>query len=288
MRLNSVVGAALLCCALGAVLTTPIVSHAQATPAQVEVSRKIAELGWYKVGQSGDIAGKATFVASQKYTFLNPADTDKFLVINGNPPKGSANTIASTESDWFAILSFSPEGLIKDDEKIDAQTLLVSLKEASAAEGENRRKAGYSPLSVIGWAIPPRYDNENKRLEWATLVRDETDQTILANVSTKILGRSGFTNVTLVTGSAETVEKDLADFKLAMANFNYVSGEKYSDWKQGDKVAAYGLGALVLGGAAAVATSKGGFKAIGLAILAGLAALWGVVKNLVNRKKTPQ
>ena len=76
----------------------------------------------------------------------------------------------------------------------------------------------------------------------------------------------------------------MADFKLALKNFDYVSGEKYSEWKQGDKVAAFGLGALVLGGAAAVATSKGGFKMVFLAIAAGAAALWGGFKKFFGRK----
>ena len=73
-----------------------------------------------------------------------------------------------------------------------------------------------------------------------------------------------------------------------VASSSPVDGERYSDWKEGDKVAAYGLGALVLGGAAAVATSKGGFKAIGIAILAAVAALWGGIKKLLGRKKTSQ
>lgn len=288
LRYKSVVGAALLCCALGAAVTTPSLSFAQATEEQQELARQFQSLDWYKLGQKGDIAGKATFVATQNHTFLNAANTDKFLTLNGNPPRGSAYTVAPVEDDWFAILSFSAEGYIKDDEKIDADALLASLKEGNAAESERRRKAGYDALTITGWAIPPRYDTTNNRLEWATLLRDEADQSILANVSTKILGRSGYMNVTLVASSPENVEKDLADFKLAMANFSYVDGEKYSDWKQGDKVAAYGLGALVLGGAAAVATSKGGFKALGIAILAGLAALWGGIKKLLGRKKESQ
>lgn len=77
----------------------------------------------------------------------------------------------------------------------------------------------------------------------------------------------------------------MEDFKKALKNFDYVSGEKYSEWKQGDKIAAYGLGALVVGGAAAVATSKGGLKAIGLAIVAGIAAVWAFIKRIFMRKQ---
>jgi uncharacterized membrane-anchored protein len=288
-KLKSVVSAAVLCCALGATVSVPAMAFAQTQTEQQEVSRQLAELGWYESGKVGNIAGKATFQASEKYTFLSPSDTDKFLVINGNPSTGGiSNTIAPVQGDWFAILSFAPEGLVKDDEKIDADALLTSLKEANVQGAAKRRELGFSPLTMLGWAIPPRYDTANKRLEWATLLQDEDSKSIFANVSTKVLGRSGYTNVVLVTGSADSVERDLAEFKASMANFKYVDGERYSDWKEGDKVAAYGLGALVLGGAAAVATSKGGFKAIGIAILAAVAALWGGIKKLLGRKKTSQ
>lgn len=252
--------------------------------ADADIQRKLASLSWYKPGQVGDVAGKATFAASEKYTFLNPTDTDTFLQVNGNPPRNGAYTVASTQTDWFAILHFSPEGYVKDDEKIDADALLDVLKKNNSRESEERRKQGYPVLTLTGWAIAPRYDAQNKRLEWGTLLRDESTKQLHANVSTKVLGRSGYTNVVLVT-SPETVERDLADFKSALGDFSYVSGEKYSDWKQGDKVAAYGLGALVLGGAAAVATSKGGLKALGIAVLGGLAALWAGIKRFMGRGK---
>lgn len=264
----------------------PVDGWTQAQTDQKQLQAKLASLGWYKAGQSGDIAGKASFLATGKYSFLNPSDTDKFLELNGNPPAGGkSNTVASIESDWFAVLRFAPEGYVKDDEKIDADALLSTLKENNQRESEERRQKGYSALKILGWSIPPRYDRQHKRLEWGTLLRDEQSNAVYANVSTKMLGRSGYTNVVLVTSSPESVEKDLADFKAAMANFSYVNGEKYSDWKQGDKVAAYGLGALVVGGAAAAMTSKGGLKAIGLAVVAGLAALWAAIKRLFLGRK---
>lgn len=249
-----------------------------------ESSEKIAALGWYKAGKVGQVGSQATFKASEKYTFLNAADTDTFLQLNGNPPQKDSYTIAGTTSEWFGILSFSPEGYVKDDEKIDADELLKTLKANSEEEAKERKKQGYPVLNLEGWAIPPRYDTQSKRLEWGTQLRDETTGDLIVNVSTKILGRSGYTSAVLVTDPA-TVEQDLADFKVALGNFEYVSGEKYSEWKQGDKVAAYGLGALVLGGAAAAAASKGGFKAIGIAIFAGLAALWGAIKRFFSRSK---
>ncbi len=281
---NSIASAAILACLMGGTVFLPTVTLAQTQEEQAYI-QKLKALDWYKSGRVGDVAGMATFVATENVTFLTPSDTDKYLMINGNPPaNGTSNTIANLNEGWFAILTFAPEGLVKDDETIDADALLKTLKENSLNEAAERRKQGYSPLNVVGWAIPPRYDSVNKRLEWATSLRDEDTQSLYANVSTKVLGRSGYTSVVLVTESPDTVERDLGAFKTAMVNFKYKDGERYSDWKQGDKVAAYGLGALVLGGAAAVATSKGGFKAVGLAIVAGLAALWGIVKRLFGKK----
>lgn len=257
-------------------------SWAQTSPTVEEIGKQMRELGWLKPGAIGAVDGKAEFKASPAYTFLGVGDTDKFLKLNGNPPVGNAYTIAATQAGWFGILHFAPEGYIKDDEKIDAEALLKTLKEQNVAGNEAKRKQGYQALVLEGWAIPPRYDAENKRLEWGTRLRGE-DNSQVVNVSTRILGRSGYTSAVLVT-SPETVEVDLADFKKALKDYDYVKGEKYSEWKQGDKVAAYGLGALVLGGAAAAATSKGGFKVIGLAIAAGAAAVWAFVKKLLGRR----
>ena len=98
------------------------------------------------------------------------------------------------------------------------------------------------------------------------------------------MGRSGYTAAVLIT-TPTTLDSDLLDFKTALKNFEYIGGEKYSEWREGDKVAAYGLGALVLGGAAAVVSSKGGFKVIGLAVAAAAVAAWAGIKKLFARKR---
>jgi uncharacterized membrane-anchored protein len=259
-------------------------SFAQAPSGGLSPEQQIEALGWLSAGSIGRVADKAEFRVKEGYTFLGAADTDKFLQLNGNPPQGGHSyTIASTSKNWFGILSFAAEGYVKDDEKIDADALLKALKEQNVAGNEEKKKQGYQTLSMEGWFFPPRYDQETKRLEWGTRLRAE-DNSAVVNVSTKILGRSGYTHAILVSSPA-TMETDLADFKLALKNFEYVPGEKYSEWKEGDKTAAYGLGALVLGGAAAVATSKGGLKVIFVAIAAAAAGLWAGAKKLLGRKK---
>jgi uncharacterized membrane-anchored protein len=244
---------------------------------------KISELKWITAPAVGKVGDKAEFKITGSNLYLDSIETDKFLQLNGNLPTKDAYTIANGKANWFGILKVVEEGYVKDDEKIDADALLESLKEGNKVGNERKKEKGLPIMTLEGWYFPPRYDTENKRLEWGTKLRSEDGKSITVNVTTKILGRSGYTSAILVT-SPETLDKDLLDFKSTLKNFDYVSGEKYSEWKQGDKVAAYGLGALVLGGAAAVATKKGGLKLLWIGILAAGAAIWAGFKKFFAKK----
>ncbi len=241
------------------------------------------QLNWQTAPAVGKVAGKAEIKLTGDQVFLDSRETDKFMQLTGNLPMSDGHTLAVKSADWFAILSYVDEGYVKDDEKIDAADLLKSLKENNVEGNKERAKRGLPAVVLEDWFFPPRYDTDTRRLEWGTKLRS-TDNSVAVNVTTKILGRSGYTSAILVTGP-ETMDKDLLAFKQALKSFGYVPGEKYSEWKSGDRVAAYGLGALVLGGAAAVATKKGGLKMILLAIAAGGAALWAGVKKLLGRNK---
>jgi len=252
--------------------------------AQPHKMPELKDLNWQMAPAVGKVGEKGEIRLIEPLMFLDAADTNKFLQFNGNLPQTSSYTIATKEGYWFGVLNFINEGYVKDDEKIDANALLESLKEGNIHGNEEKRKQGLETLILDGWYFPPRYDTETKRLEWGTKLRSEKDQSITVNVTTKILGKSGYISAILVS-SPESLDTDLVEFKRALKNFDYVNGEKYSQWKEGDKVAAYGLGALVLGGAAAVATKKGGLKLIWLAILGIGAAIWVGVKKLFNRNK---
>jgi len=256
-------------------------AFAQAQPHQIP---ELQNLNWQTEPSVGRIGDKGEFKISEPLLFLDAADTNKFLQFNGNLPQTDSYTIATKKGYWFGVLHFINEGYVKDDEKIDADALLESLKEGNIQGNEEKRKQGLETLVLDGWYFPPRYDTETKRLEWGTKLRSEKDQSITVNVTTKILGRSGYISAILVS-SPESLDKDLIEFKQALKNFDYLSGEKYSEWKEGDKVAAYGLGALVLGGAAAVATKKGGLKLIWLAIFGAGAAVWAGIRKIFNKNK---
>lgn len=91
----------------------------------------------------------------------------------------------------------------------------------------------------------------------------------MINYTVRMLGRKGYEAVTLVS-SPERLDRDVAEFKQALASFDFLPGEKYSEFKPGDHVAEFGLAALVAGGAAAAASKGGLWKGL----LAALAAGW--------------
>jgi uncharacterized membrane-anchored protein len=78
--------------------------------------------------------------------------------------------------------------------------------------------------------------------------------------------------VDLVT-DPETVAATLPRFRQVMTGFSFTQGSRYADFVAGDKVAEYGLTALIAGGATAVAMKTGLFAKL----LAALAGLWKII-----------
>ena len=257
------------------------------TDARTELHRKLAALEWIKGPTSVTVSGNARLTIPEGYVFLDPANTAKLDELEQNLSDGKEVMVGPSDLSWSAYLEFDPGGYVKDDEKIDAPALLKSLKENTAAENEERQKRGWSPLEISGWALPPAYNHDTKRLEWATQIQSQGRHGV--NFFPKIRGRRGHTSVVMVASPQELTTAETAlDHILDGYAFN--SGETYAEWKQGDKVAEYGLAALVLGGAAAIATKKGfwaimvGFfaaawKAVAAAAVAAVAWLRGHFKK---------
>ncbi|HVZ44049.1 MAG TPA: DUF2167 domain-containing protein [Ramlibacter sp.] len=262
---------------------------AQMPQSQQDAAAQLRALPWVTAPTAGNIAGKAT-VDLTGMRFLDPDGTNRFMTLTGNLPRANSYVLGRTDLGWWAVLDFLPEGLVKDDEEIDAPELMKVLKDGNARAAEERKQRGLPALTLDGWELAPRYDRENKRLEWATLLHDGSGQQVV-NYTTKLLGRSGYTTATLVTEPA-TFSNDVAEFKQTLRHVEYVPGERYSEWKEGDKVAAYGLGALIVGGAAAVATKKGLWAVLGGLLAAGWKLIAGVavaavagLRGLFGRKK---
>ena len=251
------------------VISTPWADAAAPTNAE-ERHEAMGKLPWQKGPATGNVGDKARVTIPPDAALLPESSGGRFLELTGNIPE-PGNTVL-VDGDWFAIMSFNPAGYIKDDEKLDPDALLKSLKESDGPSNEERKRLGLPQLHADGWAVPPHYDPQTKYLEWGLRLRSEDSSQPIINYTVRLLGRTGYESVILVS-SPETLQKDVAELKTMLTSFEFNSGEKYAEFRPGDHVAEFGLGALVLGGAAAAMAKTGIWKTI----LVALAASWKLV-----------
>ena len=225
------------------------------------------------------------------YTFANAADTRRLMQFVGNLVSNrevGLITQKDSSGEWYMLFAYESVGFIKDDEKedINADKILASIRKSTEAANKIRMRQGHTPVKVLGWHIEPYYDEETNNLIWAIL-GEESGQKIV-NYNTRLLGRHGYMSAILVTDleSFKTLDTKVDEI---LSGFSYKEGKTYAEFVQGDKIAKYGLTALVAGGAATVAAktgllkillkflAKGGKLAI-VGVMVAVSAIIGVIK----------
>jgi uncharacterized membrane-anchored protein len=235
--------------------------------------KEVQALAWQRGPTVAQIGSVATINVPEGLAFLDGPNTRRLLELTQNPPRDNRYTLATPDLTWFAIFFFEDSGYIKDDEKLDTDALLKALQEADTRSNTERKRLGIPGLHTAGWHVPPHYDAASKRLEWGLQLRGD-DGHITVNYTIRMLGRRGVMHAILVS-DPEGLEKHMATFKGALTGYGFVQGERYAEFKSGDRIAEYGLAALVLGGAAVVATKSGFGKAIAKFVVLGVIALGG-------------
>ncbi len=256
-------------------------------------TKAIMALDWKQGGTALPVTSRATVTLPPNAMYLDAANTSKFLELTGNLPEPESYTIAAKDLSWFSIIDFNDAGYVKDDEKIDPDALLKTMKSQQEEANTQRAEQKLSALTVTGWSVVPHYDQATHNLEFGLSLSSPEGSNI--NYTTRMLGRRGVMNATLVTSSGD-LQSDLGEFRTAMKGFAFKPDETYAAYKDGDKVAEFGLAALVTGGAAAAALKTGLFagllkgllvfwKFIAVAVVAGFAALRGFIARLFGGGK---
>jgi uncharacterized membrane-anchored protein len=245
--------------------------------------KAVQELPWQEIG-SGAIGGQSTISIPAQHVFLASEGSSKLLELLGNLPSPNAHIIAPDQLQWFAVFEFEDSGYVQDNETIDPAALLDVLKTSNQQEQEERRSRNLPVLILDGWAVEPHYDTTTNHLEWGVNLHDDTGMGTV-NYTIKLLGRHGVMNAMLVS-SPEQFQSDLGEFRTVLDGYSFVPGAKYSEYRQGDKLAAYGLTALIVGGAAAAAAKSGLLKYIAIGAFGLLAALSSFFKRFFKRSQT--
>jgi uncharacterized membrane-anchored protein len=236
--------------------------------AEADAAFKAAEAAMTKGPADIKLADQAVIKIPKGHTFIPPAEAGRLLKVMGNRAGdgllGLVMPLGSEE--WFVVARNIKAGYIKDDDARDwkADEMLASIKEGTEETNKERRSRGIREVDIIGWVQPPTYDAATHRLLWSLSSKEkgakDTDNAGI-NYNTYALGRDGYISLNLVT-SLKSIERDrpVAHNLLAALDFN--DGKRYSDFNSStDKVAEYGLAALVAGVAA---------KKLGLLAMAGV------------------
>lgn len=242
---------------------------------QEQAAREILAMPWIARGE-GSVGGVASIPAATDARVLAGDSVARFIQLTGNLPDPGATVVAPKDLHWFSLYDYSDVGYVTDKDNIDADALLKSLREEQDAANVRRQQQGLPQLTIVGWAVQPHYDSSTHNLEWGLKLNGSDGENVI-NYTARHLGRGGYVSSVLVS-SPETFQKDLAEFRASDSKLAFDPGSTYAEFRNGDKVAGYGLAALIVGGAGAAVVKSGAAKGF---IAAILIALKGFAKVII-------
>jgi uncharacterized membrane-anchored protein len=254
-------------------------AFAQTAPSS-EADRK-AELNaaWQAASKAGNggprdivLIDQATLKLPANYFFVPKAEGVRVLRALGNVVNDSnfvGLVVGQRQNDrWIVVIRYIKEGYIKDDDakNWNADDLLKNISEGVEETNKDRAARGFPEMQVIGWVELPNYDAITHRLVWSLLSRDKdqpdnTPKNI--NYNTYALGRDGYFSLNLLSGS-ERISSEKAAAHELLADLSYNAGKRYEDFSATtDRIAEYGLAALIGG----IAVKKLGLFALFIAMV---------------------
>ncbi|MBN0989006.1 DUF2167 domain-containing protein [Amphritea sp. ZJ14W] len=243
--------------------------------------------------QTGKVAlpnGVASLDVPDSFYYLSPEDSEKVLVdVWGNLPGTGSETLGMLlpsdttpydDNSWGVTIEYEEDGYVSDEnaDDLDYNELLEQMKKDAQEASKQRVAEGYEPIELIGWASPPYYDKTSNKLYWAKEIKFGSQELHTLNYNIRVLGRKGVLVLNFIAGMDQ---KSLIDSNLQtvlnMTEFN--QGSRYEDFDPSiDKVAAYGIGALVAGKVIAktglIAAALIFLKKFGVLFIIGIGALF--------------
>ncbi len=279
---------------------------APATPATAATSQREAEAeAALRAVKASQIAGPTDIALRDQATLKLPAGylwvpepaASQLMRAMGNHPDERMLGLVFPQSDeqgWMAVARYEPSGHIPEDdaEHWDVDGLYKGLKEGTEAANEDRRQKGFPELDIGGWVEKPTYDAATHRLVWSLSVRHKgatADAPTSINYNTYALGREGYVTLNLIT-DLKDIAQDKRHAQVLLSALSFGEGKRYADFNAStDKVAEYGLAALVGG----LAAKKIGLFALAAGFLAKFAKVialaafggWAAFKRFFKRGK---
>ncbi|THU40929.1 DUF2167 domain-containing protein [Niastella caeni] len=262
---------------------------------QIKMMDSVNKAMKYQTGVVKFSNGIAQLNVPQGFKYLN-AEQSNFVLTDlwGNPPQENIMGMLFPEaggpyadSSYAFIIKYNPMGYVKDEDadKINYDEMLTEMQKEEKDANAERLKQGYPSIHIVGWAQKPFYDKTNKVLHWAKRIQFGTEDHQTLNYDIRILGRKGILSMNAVASMSE-LEMVKKDINKVLHIAEFTDGNKYSDFDPKiDKVAAWGIGALVAG---KVLAKVGAFAFLGKflkVIILGIGALIAGLIKFFKKKK---
>lgn len=238
----------------------------------------------------------ATLKVPDNFYYLNTADAEKVLSeVWGNPPGELTlgmlfpNEFTPFDGEaWAVTIEYEEDGYVSDaDAKdLDYTDILKQLQKDTRDASDYRVEEGYETIELVGWAADPYYDSATNKLYWAKELNFGEQDVNTLNYNIRVLGRKGVLVLNFIASiDQKTLIEENLPAVLEIAVFD--SGSSYGDFNPDtDKLAAYGIGALVAGKLAAktglIAAALIFLKKFGVFLVLGVAAL---LKKVFSKDK---
>jgi uncharacterized membrane-anchored protein len=229
--------------------------------------------------QTGEIAlpsAKAKISLKDGFQYLDRAGARTLLVdIWHNPPQVASQVIGVIvpkrfhpleDVSWAVTIESADDGYVKDAEfdSMNFNEVLKDMQEQSKEASKERVAAGYGKMELAGWATAPHYDKAQHKLYWAKKYNVDAPEQAL-NYDIRVLGRSGHLELSVISSMDQFKEIE-SQVPTILSMVDFTDGNRYADYRSGDKVANYGIAALITGG---VLAKTGFFKGLLLLLAKG-------------------
>jgi uncharacterized membrane-anchored protein len=256
---------------------------------------EVARLHWKKGPGSYDLGDSHARVSlPQNIEILTGAEAERMAFLNNGIEFPETVAMARTRtSDAIIYIDYYADGFVTDEDwsELDADALLEDIHDSTEAANAERASNGFAPMHTVGWLIAPTYDAATNTARWAIELEENGDR--FANIQVIKLGRHGYHQITWA-GPVHGADGTPMFLQAMIDSHSYDDGFRYADYVEGDKVAGFGIGALVTASAIGSKPGKGLIAAIvgttlliakkaWFVVLGALGAIGAFFKQLFNR-----
>lgn len=186
-------------------------------------------------------------------------------------PSNAIGLLTPEAGGWVVLFSYSGIGYVSDTgtDGLDADSILKTVRSQVESQLDASFQQGKVPITGINWAIRPNYDSVDHSLEWALTADSGAASITNVNHTIRLLGRHGILEATAVVPGLAGIQS--VPLKSLAQAISFNEGERYADYRAGDKPSRLNLAQLIATDNVSIAG-----EASGKSRLHGM-VLWAVV-----------